>query len=86
MLSAPFSEPRATSGIVISASGSTGVPGTLTTRGSRWARFVQTGVRFSTAQPVRPSPNLGRLPMISSSYHCDRASTGTSSPCSSSAS
>ena len=33
MLSAPLSAPRAISGTVISASGSTGVPGTLTTRG-----------------------------------------------------
>jgi hypothetical protein len=79
MLSAPLSAPRAISGTVIRASGSTGVPGTLTTRGSRWARFVQTGRRFSTDQPVMPSPKAGRLCMISSWCWSLRASTGTSS-------
>jgi hypothetical protein len=86
MLSAPFSAPRAISGIEIIASGSIGVPGTTTERGSRWARFVHTGRRFSTAQPVMPSPKRGRLRMISSSYSLDRAFSGTSSRRSSSAS
>ena len=55
MLSAPLTAPRAISGTTISASGSFGVPGMTAVRGSRSARFVQTGVRFETAQPVSPS-------------------------------
>ena len=52
-----MSAPRAMSGTTISASGSSGVPGTKRTRGSRWAWFASTGSRCSTAQPVIPSPN-----------------------------
>ena len=56
MFSAPLTAPRAISGTTISASGSFGVPGMTCVRGSRSARFVQTGVRFETAHPVSPSP------------------------------
>ena len=41
----------------MSASGSIGVPGTKRTRGSRCAWFASTASRWSTAQPVMPSPN-----------------------------
>ena len=78
MLSAPFSDPRAMSGIETSASGSAGVPGMNATRESRCAWFASTGSRLTTAQPVMPCPNAGRVRMISFS-HSDLASTGISS-------
>ena len=67
------------------ASGSTGVPGTKRTRGSRWAWFASTGSRLSTAQPVMPSPN-GKRSLRISSAHSLRTSAGTSSRFGSSAS
>src|SRR5262249_29738753 len=48
----PFSAPRATSGTAMSASGSGGVPGTKTTRGSRCAWFVSTDSRCSAGAPL----------------------------------
>ncbi len=85
MLSVPLSRPRAISGTAISASGSTGVPGTKRTRGSRCAWFESTGSRCSTAQPVIPSPKE-KVSLMTSVSHSLRASTGISSRLASSAS
>src|ERR1051325_5369082 len=55
MLPISLTRSRAISGTVISASGSSsGVPGTVFRRGSRWAWFVRTGSRCSAAQPGTP--------------------------------
>ncbi len=66
------------SGIEMRASGSAGVPGMNATRESRWASLASTGSRLSTAQPVMPWPNAGRVRMISFSQS-DRANTGINS-------
>ena len=47
--------PRA-AGTTIIDSGSNGVPGTWTERGSRWAWLDRTASRWSMTQPVRPLP------------------------------
>ena len=52
----------------MSASGSFGVPGTMRTRGSRCAWFASTASRWSTAQPVIPSPNENDSLMTSSAH------------------
>ena len=78
MFSAPFREPRAISGTLISASGSGGVPGTNSTRGSRCASLASTGLRWATAQPVIPWP-YGIGLAITSSVHEPTANTGRSS-------
>ena len=69
----------------MSASGSSGVPGTKRTRGSRCAWFASTASRWSTAQPVMPSPNE-KVSLMTSCAHWLRASTGMSSRFASSAS
>ena len=76
MLSAPLIESRAISGIVIIASGSSaGVPGTVSTRGSRCAWLTRAGSRCSTPQPVSPTPK-GHLSARILSAHLSRAQTG----------
>src|SRR6266536_2087492 len=76
MLRAPLIESRAISGIVISASGSSaGVPATVATRGSRCAWLTRTGSRYSTPQPVSPTPK-GHVPARILSAHLSRAHTG----------
>ena len=78
MFSAPLTAPRAISGTVISASGSSaGVPGTVFDRGSRCAWLTSCGSRWSIAQPVIPSPRSGR-PLMISSAQLSRAITGMS--------
>src|SRR4051794_18787384 len=74
------------SGTEMSDSGSSGgVPGTTFTRASRWVFSTRTASRCSTAHPVMPSPNRGRIFMISLA-HWSRASSGISTRWASSAS
>ena len=85
MFSTPLICDRAISGMQTIASGSIGVPGTKRTRGSRCAWFTSAASRLRAAQPVIPSSKRMVVRMIWSA-HWSRASTGTSSPCGSSAS
>ena len=84
-LKTPLICARATSGIEMSASGSSGVPGIVLTRESRWAWLRSTGSRRRAAQPVTPSSKRTRFRMTSSA-HRSRARTGMRIPWPSSAS
>src|SRR6266550_3574985 len=62
MFSAPLIWPRAMSGTQMRASGSSGVPGTVRTRGSRCAWLHSTASRWRVAHPVMPGPDYHRSP------------------------
>ena len=56
MLSVPIVSPLTISGTTIIDSGSNGVPGTWTERGSRCASLARTASPWSMTQPVMPGP------------------------------